>query len=134
MVLSRQQILDVSDLSFEVINIPEWGGDVRIRMLTGSERDEFEASLFDDKSGKPKNDIKNLRSRLCSLCIVDDNNIRLFTDKDIDVLSKKSGKVLGQIFKAAQVLNGIGQTDVEDKLKNSQGGGGDISISPSPSD
>lgn len=132
MILNRQSILDVNDLTHEEIDIPEWGGTVRIRMLTGAERDEFEASFFDSKTGKTKSDLKNVRAKLISLCVVDENNTRIFLDSDVEKLGKKSGKVLSRIFAAAQALNGMRAEDIEATTKNSESGGVDTSTSPSP--
>ena len=40
-MLTREQILGLSDLPREEVRIPEWGGVVFVRALTGSERDQL---------------------------------------------------------------------------------------------
>ena len=45
MYLTRDAILQATDLTFEDVAVPEWGGVVRVRGLTGTERDAFEASV-----------------------------------------------------------------------------------------
>ena len=45
MGLTRDQILAVSDIQTEEVHVPEWGGTVLVRGLTGAERDEFEAGM-----------------------------------------------------------------------------------------
>ena len=36
-ILSRQAILQANDITAETVPTPEWGGAVRVRMLTGTE-------------------------------------------------------------------------------------------------
>jgi len=44
-LLSKTAILAANDLKSEDIEVPEWGGAVRVRSFTGRERDAFEASM-----------------------------------------------------------------------------------------
>lgn len=118
MILGRDQILNVKDIKTETIHVPEWDGDVKVKMLSGTEREEFESSLFDEKTGSVKTNMRNLRSRLISLCVVDDAGTRIFSDKDIEILSQKSARALDRVFKIAQSLNAIGQKEMEDLTKN----------------
>ena len=43
--LTRDEILGADDLKTESVKVPEWGGTVLVRELTGAERDEWEASV-----------------------------------------------------------------------------------------
>jgi len=47
MTLNKEQILRADDLKTEEVDVPEWGGSVRVRVLTGTERDAFESSIYD---------------------------------------------------------------------------------------
>ena len=44
-LLSKTAILTANDLQTEDIEVPEWGGAVRVRNFTGRERDAFESSM-----------------------------------------------------------------------------------------
>ena len=44
-LLSKTAILCANDLQTEDVEVPEWGGAVRVRSFTGRERDAFEASM-----------------------------------------------------------------------------------------
>jgi hypothetical protein len=121
MALKREQILNADDLKVEYVKVPEWaqGGEdeVCIKMLTGTERDKFEASMVRvNKAGKPEQNLENLRARLIVLCAIDpdDNNLPLFTDDDIRSLGKKSAIALDRVFTAAQKLNGFTEEDIEE--------------------
>ena len=116
-LLTKKQILQADDLKRELVSVPNWGGDVYVRTMTGTERDTFEQSIVE---GKGKVNLTNFRAKLCALTIADETGKRLFDDKDIVELGKKSAKALDHIFGIAQKLNGIGTQDVEDLVKNSE--------------
>ena len=44
-MLNREAILSSVDLPKELVSVPEWGGDLYVRTLNGTERDAFEASM-----------------------------------------------------------------------------------------
>lgn len=114
-MLTKEQILSVSDIKTEQIDVPEWGGSVKIKVMTGTERDAFEQSVVEGQ----KTDLRNIRARFCSIIIVDDDGKRLFTDADISALGKKSGTALGRIFDAGQKINCLTKDDFKELEKNS---------------
>jgi hypothetical protein len=119
-LLNRDQILQVKDLKTQQVEVPEWGGAVIVRCLTGAARDSFEASLVDGKGKSRAEGLVNLRARLVALSVVDEEGNPLFTEADIAALGKKSAAALDRIFEAAQRLNRLAQTDVETLAKNSE--------------
>ena len=131
MVLSRKDILEVNDLTTRIVPIPEWKGDVIIKMMTGTERDQFEDSLFEGRGKDRKSNYKNLRAKLLSMCLVGEDGKRLFSDKDIESLGGKSAKALDRLYTIATELNGIGAKEEEALTKNSESEGNDTSTSPS---
>lgn len=128
MILGKDEIIGKDDLATEVVEVPEWGGEVILRTLTASERDAYEASIF--KPGG-KSDYQNLRSKLLARCMVDDKGKRLFKDSEVDTLGAKSARVLDRLFDRAQKLNGMGAKDAEEMLKNLESGQSDDSASGS---
>jgi len=115
-VLKREEILSVSDIKLELVPVPEWGGDVWVKGMTGAERDKFEGSFVAlGKSGKL--DMSDLRAKLCSFTVCDKDGKLLFTGKDIKALSQKSAAALQRIFKVAQRLSGIGEEDVKELME-----------------
>lgn len=111
MTLSAEQILAAEDLSFQEVEVPEWGGTVRIRELTGAQRDAFEGSVMGD--GK-KPDIANIRARLVAACLVDDAGKPLFNEAAARKLGEKSGRVLDRLFDTCRELNGLTEQAVEE--------------------
>jgi len=114
-MLTKDQILNSDDLVKELVTVPEWGGDVYVRTLTGTERDLFESKIMGKNGGV---NMQDLRARLCSLTITGEDGERLFEESDIKALGKKSAKALSRVFNVAQELNKISDDDVEELTKN----------------
>lgn len=107
MLLNKDQIMKADDLPFRDIDVPEWGGSVRVRTMTGGERDAFEAQIYDADSNGVRLNRDNFRAKLLTKVLVDDTGTRLFSDKEILLLSNKSAKAIQKLFDAAQELNGL---------------------------
>lgn len=128
-LLSREAILGASDLPSEDVAVPEWGGVVRVRMLTGAERDRFEASMLVRGGKKLDFNMQNVRARLVALTVVGEDGKRLFTDGDVEALGQKSAAALNRVFTVAQRLNGLKEDAVEAAAEDFFGGRSDDSIS-----
>jgi|SRR5882672_1050809 len=113
-VLSREQILAAPDLQIEQVAVPEWGeaAMVNIRVFSGADRDAWEASVLEN--GKANMD--NLRAKLLSFAICDEQGTRLFSMSDVAALGNKNGVALGRLVEVAKRLNKIGK-DEEDTAK-----------------
>ena len=114
-VLGRDTILDADDRKLEQVPVPEWGGDVTIRMMSANERDQWETEMF-NPDGSVKTD--TAAALLAVRVITDEDGKRLFADDDIEVLGAKSTAALNRIFVAAKRLNKLTLADVEDLEKN----------------
>jgi hypothetical protein len=115
MLLSREQIIEAADRKTEDVDVPEWGGTVRVRALSGTERDAYEAGIVQLRGDGTKIvNLKNLRGRLVSLSCVDENGARIFTDEDAIALGDKSAAALERVFDAARRLSGLSEDDVEE--------------------
>lgn len=117
-LLSKQAILAAQDLVTEDVEVPEWGGTVRVRTLTGKERDAFEASLTSGEGRRRKADLVNIRAKLVGMCMVDETGSREFDDGEVVALGAKSAAALDRVFSVCQRLNGIGASDVDQLAKN----------------
>lgn len=114
-ILTKQDILNKKDMKTKTIEVPEWGGEVIISTITGESRDRFETSVF-DASGKMNS--LNLRAKLVAACLVDEKGELLFKESDIKVLGRKSGAALDRLFSECQVLNSLGNAEIEALSKN----------------
>lgn len=117
-MLTAKEILACADVVYDVVNVPEWGGDVRVRSLSGKEYDEYQISLTDDNGKATDASMRNMSARLVALCAVDDSGARLFTDAQAEVLGDKSHAALKRVYDAAARLNGLGNKELERSVKN----------------
>lgn len=119
-ILSKSQILQVVDRKTEDVEVPEWGGAVRVQEFSGSDRDAFEQSMVKiGADGKREADLTNMRAKLVAMCLVDaETGERMFSDSEIDLLGRKSAMALERVFEVAQRINGLGASDTEAAAKN----------------
>jgi hypothetical protein len=106
MALDRKSILAADDVRKEKVSVPEWGGDVYLRVLSGTDRDRFEESYADQK-------MKAFRLRFLLLALCDEKGERLFSDDEADVLGRKSSVVINRLFEAGWKINAFTQEAVD---------------------
>lgn len=132
-ILTRQDILSAQDIKSTTVEVPEWGGAVIVRMMSGAERDQFEQSMIAiDASGKRTPNLSNMRSKLVAMTAVDEDGHYLFGLDELAQLSAKSGAAIERLFNAAQELNALTPASAEDAVKNSVPGPNGASPSVSP--
>lgn len=120
MILDKNAILKADDLKKELVNVPEWGGDVYVRGMTGADRDKFESSIVQTRGKDQTLNMVNIRAKLASMTICDEKGNRIFTEADVKDLSNKSAHALQRIFVVAQKLSGIGDEDVKELAEGLQ--------------
>lgn len=116
MSLKDQIIAAANANKGKMIPVKAWGQDAFIRVMSGTERDAFEAASI-DKDGKATRE--KFRARLLVKTLADENSARIFTDEDAHTLSDMDGKELGRLFDIAAQANGLTKEDEEELLKNS---------------
>lgn len=117
-ILTKDEILKIQDLQMEKLSIPEWGGDVFVRGLTGVERGEYDLAMLGEDMKADAGKYPTLRARLVALATCNEEGERLFSDDDVRELAKKSSLALERIFKKAQRLSGLNLREVKDLAKN----------------
>ena len=118
--LTRAEILGADDLKTESVKVPEWGGIVLVRELTGAERDTWEASVVKTNGVKVTIDSHNMRAKLAALSMIDGDGKRLFTEKDVTKLGNKSAAALDRVTDVAKRLSRIGEDELENLGKVSR--------------
>ncbi len=134
--LSRGAILEADDIAVEAVPVPEWGGTVYVRCMTGEQRDAWEQSHQDIKWKGSKVDkivrVGNPRARGLVHCLVHRDGAPLFKPEDAAALGAKSGKVIDRLWEVAARLSGIRDEDLEEAKGNSASGHSAASSSSSP--
>ena len=119
-MLTRDQILSLKDLPEKVIDVPEWGGAVRIRSLTLPERFRW----LKLQAAQPEGDYEAVLTKaslpMITWSVIDEEGKPLFTEADIGELGRRHPDaiqfVAGEILK----LSGLGRDSVEEAEKNSE--------------
>lgn len=136
-ILDASAILSAVDAVSEPVSVPEWGGEVIVRGMTGTERDAFEASI------RPKGvlDLRNARAKLLVRVLVNETGTRLFADVQAGELGKRSAAVIERLYDVAARLSGMSEQTVEELEGNSEAeptetadGSGSPSTSPAASE
>jgi len=112
-LLSKEDILK-QPLKTEEVEIPEWGGTVRVRELTAKERLELSSSS-DGAEGPAK--VKTYLSLTVSMGLVDNKGNRLFNGEEMNALLDSSALVIDQLYNVIARLSGLRAT-VEIVSKN----------------
>ncbi|MFD9064182.1 hypothetical protein ACFVZ3_21965 [Kitasatospora purpeofusca] len=122
-LLSKEQIASAPDITYEDVPVPEWGGEVRVRGLSGAEREAWEQSMLvagPNGTRIQRPGATDNRARLLVRCIVGEDGELLYTEKDIKALNGKSGAVLDRLVDVAKRLSRLGPQQAEAAEGNSQ--------------
>lgn len=113
MLLDKSAILEADDLKYEDVDVPEWGGTVRVRCLTAADRYALlDASLGQDGTINRQRFVLGI----LAAAIVNESGERLFTDVEVERLATKSYMALDRLVPVANRLNGLGgEQDVIEK-------------------
>jgi hypothetical protein len=111
-LLCRAQIDQAEDLGHEEIEVPEWGGSVRLRKMTAGEH----ATLGEEHDKIPREEVPFY---VLSLTMVGDDYEALYPGPEgRRALMARAGDVVGRLCQAAARINKLAASDVEDAAKN----------------
>ena len=130
--LTRDEILKIDDLKREAVDIPEWGGSIYVRELTGAERSELFALWKQDESDeKQVQDSFAITVATVRLTACAEDGKPLFNADDILRIRNLNAKVLDKIYKEAAKINGFGADGIKEAKKNSELMANGVSGTPS---
>lgn len=90
-MLTRDLILAANDRPTEEVDVPEWGGTVKVRALSCDQKDTLDASLSKiGPDGKSTTDMTHWRASMLVLGIVDEDGKSMFSLADVTVMGTKS--------------------------------------------
>ena len=99
--LTAESILAAEDFCYADVECPEWNGLVRVRSLSGGQR-----SVITQRVQAKETD--GLEELLTVMACVDEDGNRIFSNKDIDALKKKSSAPIARVAKKVMEISGIG--------------------------
>jgi hypothetical protein len=121
-VFTRESLRKAPVRTYAEISVPEWAPEhdpepeswrIRLRSLTGRERDRFEASTA-PKGQRQKQNLDNFRARLVVLCIVGEDNEPIFNNGDVKMVGEMNSAGLSRVFNKCNEMNGLTEEDVEE--------------------
>jgi len=121
-------------------SVPEWGAageKVYIRVMSGMERDAWEAEIYTQKqTGDDTAVFQNVSARLAVRCVCDETGQRLFSDADAAELGSTHSVALKRVADASMRVNKLGKSDLDELTKNfkSESSASSGSGSPLPSE
>ena len=121
MSLTREQILGIKSFRSKTIEIPEWNGEVRLKAMSGAERESLEERVYETVGDKlqMKKGVSYIPELLVKSWCDDDGN-RLFQDDEIDLIKAKDSTILAKLFKVAAEVNGLSGDEEKVIEKNSE--------------
>ncbi|MDQ0829543.1 hypothetical protein QF032_001387 [Streptomyces achromogenes] len=123
-LLTRAQINDAVDRKWEDVPVPEWGEGAQVRLmeLSAADRGYIEAGSVVAQGQNPQLKVESLkvyRQKLVAFALVDEKFERLYSNKEISELDKKSGAVIERLAAKVQELSGMGRFAVKEAEGNS---------------
>ena len=115
-MLSKKQILECNDIKSEIVQVPEWNGEVLVQGLTLDEKDAYRDSLRTDGEVN----LNGATARFCAFCMVDEDGSRLFNGADVELLGQRSSVAMDRVFQVAQRLSAMGEYEIKEAVKNSE--------------
>lgn len=107
----------------EYLEVPEWGGWVRIQELSGADRDSYEASIVGStrsRKGDHTLNLENARARMVARALIDENGQRLYRDNEAYQLGTRGAAGLDRIYDRVRVISGISDQDEDELAGNSK--------------
>ena len=109
MLLNKDQIFAIDDIKTKIVDIPEWGGEIKLRVLSVGAQIKFDEYREDDK--------KAIMYSIINSCVNEDVSY-LFNEEDIQHLEQKDPNVIMRLFNEIISLNKQKENDIEELAKN----------------
>lgn len=114
---SLSDLLGIDDRKVVDFEVPEWNISVKLRAMTGNDRDAFEAHVTNGGKEGTVN-VLGMRAKLVGACLVDADGNRLVPDGSEEKLGEKSAAALDRLFTKCMSLNGMTEEDEKKLVEN----------------
>jgi hypothetical protein len=110
-MISKDEMLAACKRKY--VTVKAFGGDVKIRVMTTSERTAFEQSLQDRKGRVDSVKQATMRERLIAACVADAAGDLMFSDADLPQLAQLPADDAERLVEAIQRACGWTKQDIE---------------------
>jgi hypothetical protein len=114
-LLSRELVASIKRYIYEDVDVPGWGCAVRMRVLNGRERIEYETFLTGTAEDNADDQLA-VMTKLLSVVIVGEDRQSIFTEKELEELNAPE---LVRLTTEALRINKLTAESVKDLEKNS---------------
>lgn len=115
----RAKIFSAKDKPFEDVACPEWDCTIRVKALSGKERNTFERLVYLQEDTTDTAGYDNATASLLVMCCYDvETDEKLFTEKDAALVGEKSAAVLNRLSLVAKRLSGMLPSESKEIVKN----------------
>ena len=121
-MFDKNQLRELMRGSVKTVNVPEWGGDVGIRMLSAADLVHLRSFAKDDATKATADDDLNAMCELLSMALSDLDGKRMFTPDELREWSGSQIGIMNQLVEETQKHNGFGKQADEELTKNSASG------------
>ena len=121
-LLNKEQILQIASPITEEIDVPEWGGKVKIRELSLGEFGQivsYEGTFSGDNVIERQ---IHVAAKTLSIALLGEDGTPLFTEDELVRMGRSRGTALTSLMNAILNLSGVGKTAAEEVAKNSASG------------
>lgn len=112
MALTREQINAAKDVVTKSVDVPEWGGPVLLRSLTGADRAAIGRLLHIDKDA-------DVVTATLSRGLVGDDGQLLYTLDEVDELGRRNWTVIERLAGELNRMSSLGAAGLEQEKKDS---------------
>lgn len=116
-MLSKTDILNANDLPRRKVHVPEWGGDIEVRGLTGAEAATLFRKQREAERKHGDNDPEIMADFIIASAMNGDGE-QLFTEGEREALLAKGVAPLRRVFDVALDISGITDKAAEELEKN----------------
>lgn len=109
-ILSANEILEADDIQYEIVDVPEWGGAVRLKTMDTATAMAFGAASEGEKA--------QLLPRMLALSAVDEGGELLFSEAAVEKLARRSFRALNRLQDAMMEINGLKEMAAAEASKN----------------
>ncbi len=106
-------------LATRAVDVPEWGGTVYVRAMSGAQRDEFDCVVASKTVDGKVTDPSGFKSLLVFMTACNNTGELMFCKDDEDALDGTSGAALERVALAAMEVNGMTPSSVKGMEENS---------------
>lgn len=114
-LLSKENIIAADDIAYEYVDVPEWGGKVKIYAMSLAQHIEYE-KLSTKGKDNPINGEQIVF--VLSQALRNEDGSRLFTEEEAKLLLNKNTRVVSRLFAKCAELSKFSDTDIKGEEKN----------------